>query len=74
VTDETVTTACLACGRPIVQPKKPRGRHKRRCSDACDKVERLKANRRWRDAHRKQPRLAFLCEPTVHERDQHDDD
>ncbi|GAB5460886.1 MAG: hypothetical protein HoeaKO_09770 [Hoeflea alexandrii] len=65
----TGTVACLHCGRPIVQAKKRAGRHKRRCSPECDKAERLKANRRWRDAHREQPRFAFLCEPTVDERD-----
>lgn len=68
----TVTTRCLNCGQPIDQPKKRQGRHKRRCSPECDKAERKKANRRWRDAHRKQPRLPFLCEPTIDERNQHD--
>lgn len=69
---ETVTTRCLNCGRPIVEAKKRQGRHKRRCSVECDKAERKKANNRWRDAHRRQPRLAFLCEPTIEERDRDD--
>lgn len=73
MTDEIVRTRCLNCGAVIEQPRKRQGRHKRRCSIECDKVERKKANRRWRDAHRKQPRLPFLCEPTVEERNRHDD-
>lgn len=40
-----VEVPCLVCGRPVAQPRKRVGRHKRTCSETC---------RRERDRRRRQ--------------------